>query len=37
MAVSEAVSHGAVWEMQSVGQLSGSDRPAAVANENHSP
>ena len=34
VAVSEAVSHSAVWEMQSVGQLWSSGRPAAVANEN---
>lgn len=34
VAVSEAVSHSAVWEMQSVGQISRSGGPAAVANEN---
>lgn len=34
VAVSNTVSHSAVWEMQSVGQVSRSGRPVAVANKN---
>lgn len=34
VAVSNTVSHSAVWEMQSVGQVLRSGRPAAVANKN---
>jgi len=37
VAVSEAVSHDAVWELQSVGQISSSGGAAADTNENHNP
>lgn len=37
VAVSKAVSHSAVWELQSVGHILSTGRPAADANENHNP
>lgn len=35
--VAKAVSHSAVWDLQSAAKISSSRRPVAVANENHNP